>query len=80
MIGKKIRALHDFAHWVRAHTGKAVSVDINTWIYRHTDEPQTEYAIWAQGLIHEQSTDIDELLGMIPQLKLLCHKNKEVLL
>lgn len=72
MFNEQFNQLRDFAQWVHVTLNKAANIDVSIWRHTSSDEETTEYSIWVDGLIRKRSSDLNELVGMIPKLKDYC--------
>lgn len=78
MINEQLTKLREFANWVRVNVGKAANIEISIWCHTCSGDESTEYRVWVDGLIHKRSSDLGELVGMIPKFMSFCELSMEV--
>ena len=74
----KISHLRDFIQWARITTKQSASFSIDIWEHAVINSQTVEYNIWINTIISKRSSNIDELISMIPSIKDFCLQNMEV--
>jgi hypothetical protein len=78
MHNEQIIQLRNFAAWIRINLKKAACLEVNYWNHPVNNKETVEYLFWVEGLFHESSSSLHDLVDMIPHYKQLLCSNKEV--